>query len=123
IRSVLSLESVTSPPPPGGLPPEGLPDDVLRSIEIETKYEGYIRRQVEEAGRFKKMEGVEIPEGLSYGEVHGLSTEIREKLTRTRPLSLGQASRIPGVTPAAISMLMVHLRKIGPTGAAGAKNI
>ncbi|MBE7414178.1 MAG: hypothetical protein HS130_02650 [Deltaproteobacteria bacterium] len=58
------------------------------------------------------MEGIRIPE-LSYGSVSGLSAEIREKLEKTRPSSIGQASRISGMTPAAISMLMVHLKKIG----------
>lgn len=87
-------------------------DEVAEAVEIETKYEGYIKRQVEEAGRFRKMEGIRIPE-LSYGSVSGLSAEIREKLEKTRPSSIGQASRISGMTPAAISMLMVHLKKIG----------
>lgn len=87
-------------------------DDVAEAVEIETKYEGYIKRQVEEAGRFRKMEGIRIPE-LSYGSVAGLSAEIMEKLEETRPSSIGQASRISGMTPAAISMLMVHLKKIG----------
>jgi tRNA uridine 5-carboxymethylaminomethyl modification enzyme len=85
-------------------------------VEIETKYEGYIRRQTEETGRFRRMEELCIPPGLSFNEVAGLSIEIREKLTSHRPGSIGQASRIPGVTPASISMLMVHLRKIGAYG-------
>ena len=82
-------------------------------VEIETKYEGYIKRQREETGRFGRIEGLKLPSGLSYNEVSGLSSEIREKLTRLRPDSIGQASRISGVTPASISMLMVHLKKIG----------
>ncbi len=87
-------------------------DEIAEAIEIETRYEGYIKRQVEEAGRFRKMEGINIPE-ISYQSVQGLSAEIREKLDKARPLSIGQASRISGVTPAAISMLMIHLKKIG----------
>lgn len=87
-------------------------DEIAEAVEIETKYEGYIKRQVEEAGRFRKMEGIRIPE-LSYEGVAGLSAEIREKLQKARPSSIGQASRISGMTPAAISMLMVHLKKIG----------
>lgn len=87
-------------------------DEIAEAVEIETKYEGYIKRQVEEAGRFRKMEGIGIPE-LSYESVSGLSAEIREKLQKARPSSIGQASRISGMTPAAISMLMVHLKKIG----------
>ena len=86
--------------------------EIAEAIEIETKYEGYIKRQVEEAGRFRKMEGVKIPD-ITYEAVSGLSLEIREKLHKARPSSIGQASRIPGVTPAAISMLMIHLKKIG----------
>ncbi|MBI1912282.1 MAG: tRNA uridine-5-carboxymethylaminomethyl(34) synthesis enzyme MnmG [Deltaproteobacteria bacterium] len=90
-----------------------VPPDIAEAIEIETKYEGYIKRQLEEADRFKKIEGIRIPGSLSYQEVSGLSTEIREKLKQAMPESIGQASRISGVTPAAISMLMVHLKKTG----------
>ncbi|OGQ50811.1 MAG: tRNA uridine-5-carboxymethylaminomethyl(34) synthesis enzyme MnmG [Deltaproteobacteria bacterium RIFCSPLOWO2_02_FULL_53_8] len=95
----------------------GLPLDISGEIaemlEIETRYEGYIKRQVEEALRFQRIESLNLPEGLSYNDVSGLSTEIREKLNRLRPLSIGQAGRISGVTPAAISMLMIHLKKTG----------
>ncbi|MDO8427291.1 MAG: tRNA uridine-5-carboxymethylaminomethyl(34) synthesis enzyme MnmG [Deltaproteobacteria bacterium] len=90
-----------------------VPLEVAEAIEIETKYEGYIKRQREEAQRFKKIEGIRIPQDLHLDEVSGLSTEIREKLEKFRPESIGQASRISGMTPAAISMLMVHLKKIG----------
>lgn len=90
-----------------------IPAGVAEAVEIETKYEGYIKRQVEEVGRFKRIEGIIIPDALSYDEVPGLSLEVRSKLNVLRPLSVGQASRAPGVTPAAISMLMVYLRKAG----------
>lgn len=90
-----------------------LPPDIAEAIEVETKYEGYIKRQFEEAERFKKVEGIRIPTDLSYNAVSGLSSEIREKLRRANPESIGQAGRISGVTPAAISMLMIHLKKIG----------
>jgi len=86
--------------------------EVAEAVEVETKYEGYIKRQLEEVERFKKIEEIRIPE-LNYNEVQGLSTEIREKLEKIRPASIGQAGRISGVTPAAISMLMVHLKKTG----------
>jgi tRNA uridine 5-carboxymethylaminomethyl modification enzyme len=86
--------------------------EVAEAVEIETKYEGYIKRQLEEVGRFKKIEEIRIPE-IRFAEVAGLSAEIREKLENVRPASIGQASRISGVTPAAISMLMVHLKRIG----------
>ena len=87
--------------------------DIKEAIEVETKYEGYIKRQLEEAGRFKRIEGLRIPHKFEYDGVSGLSTEIREKLKRFQPESIGQASRISGVTPAAISMLMIHLKKTG----------
>lgn len=90
-----------------------VPSEIAEAIEIETKYEGYIKRQAEETGRFRKIEGIKIPPGLSFDEVSGLSTEIREKLKTLRPESIGQASRIAGVTPAAISTLMIHLKKTG----------
>lgn len=86
--------------------------EVVEAVEIETKYEGYIKRQLDEVERFKKIEDILIPE-MNFDEVQGLSTEIREKLDRIKPASIGQAGRIPGVTPAAISMLMVHLKKTG----------
>lgn len=87
--------------------------ELAEAIEVETKYEGYIKRQAEEAQRFKKSEDILIPEGLSYEDVSGLSTEIREKLKHIRPISIGQAGRVSGVTPAALSMLMIHLKKTG----------
>ncbi|MBI5563019.1 MAG: tRNA uridine-5-carboxymethylaminomethyl(34) synthesis enzyme MnmG [Deltaproteobacteria bacterium] len=93
-----------------------LPGGLAELIEIETRYEGYIKRQAEEAGRFRRIEAMRLPTGMAYAEVSGLSAEIREKLDRLRPASIGQASRIAGVTPAAISMLMVHLKKTGALG-------
>lgn len=89
-----------------------VPLEIAEALEIETKYEGYIKRQLEEVQRFRKIEDIQMPE-LSFKEVQGLSAEIREKLEKVRPASIGQASRISGVTPAAISMLMIHLKKIG----------
>jgi len=89
------------------------PADIAELVEIETKYEGYIKRQNEEAKRFKRIEAITIPADISYSEVSGLSTEIKEKWKAVRPASIGQAGRISGVTPAAISMLMIHLKKTG----------
>ena len=83
------------------------------ALEVMVKYEGYISRQLEEAERFKRMEHIEIPEAMDYALVAGLSAEIREKLSAIRPYSIGQAGRISGVTPAAISILMVNLKKMG----------
>lgn len=87
--------------------------DVTREVELQVKYEGYIKRQNEQVERFKRLEAVALPEELKYEEMAGLSTEIVEKLSGIRPESLGQASRISGVTPAAISVLQVHLKKAG----------
>ena len=90
-----------------------LPDVLADIVETDIKYEGYIERQRLEAERFRKVEHMGIPPTLSFDEVSGLSTEIREKLNSIRPTSVGQAGRISGVTPAAISVLMVHLKKTG----------
>ena len=90
-----------------------LPSDVAEELEIETKYEGYLDRQVEQVERFKKMEGVRLPSDMTYQGLPGLSREVQEKLTRIRPANLGQASRISGVTPAAVAILQVHMKKRG----------
>lgn len=89
-----------------------LPEEVLRQLELETKYSGFIQRQVREVERFKNLESVKIPPEIDYSAVRGLSREIEEKLSAFRPLNLGQASRICGVTPVALSLLMVYLRKL-----------
>lgn len=83
---------------------------VVRQVEIEIKYEGYIKRQLTEIARFKHLEKIKVPDNIDYNQIHGLSNEAKEKLSRVRPTSLGQASRISGITPAAISALMVALR-------------
>ncbi|MBI4335762.1 MAG: tRNA uridine-5-carboxymethylaminomethyl(34) synthesis enzyme MnmG [Candidatus Omnitrophica bacterium] len=87
----------------------GIPDDVIRQVEIEIKYEGFIQRQLRDVERFKKIESIKIPNGFDFDRVRGLSNEVREKLAQYRPYSLGQASRISGITPVAISVLMVYL--------------
>jgi tRNA uridine 5-carboxymethylaminomethyl modification enzyme len=84
--------------------------DQAAELEIEIKYEGYVRRQRENIARFKRLEDAAIPEWIDFQHISGLSTEVRERLARSRPTSLGQASRIPGVTPAAVAILAVHLR-------------
>jgi tRNA uridine 5-carboxymethylaminomethyl modification enzyme len=88
------------------------PDEALQ-VEIQIKYRGYIDRQGEEIQRFRKMERRQIPHDLDFSDISGLSNEVREKLVRIRPISLGQASRISGVTPAAISILTVYMKKLG----------
>ncbi len=88
-----------------------LPSEVIFQVEVEAKYRGFIRRQEEEVQRFRKLEGMRIPPEYDFERVRGLSNEVREKLKKLRPVSVGQASRISGVTPAAISMLMVYLQR------------
>jgi tRNA uridine 5-carboxymethylaminomethyl modification enzyme len=90
---------------------DGIPLAVGLQAEVEIKYSGYVQRQLQAVERFRKMEEVRIPEGLDYSSIKGLSREVREKLIRMRPRSLGQASRISGVTPAAISLLSVYLKR------------
>jgi tRNA uridine 5-carboxymethylaminomethyl modification enzyme len=85
--------------------------DVLEQIEIELKYEGYIARQVDQVQRFEHNESQRIPEGFDFNSVKSLSAEGKEKLLRVRPTSLGQASRISGVTPSDVSVLMVYLKE------------
>jgi tRNA uridine 5-carboxymethylaminomethyl modification enzyme len=88
-----------------------LPVEVRTELETAVKYEGYIRRQQDQVERTKRMEQQGIPPDFDYAAIGGLSAEVREKLTRIRPLTLGQASRIPGVTPAAVAILAVQLRR------------
>lgn len=87
--------------------------EVWEQVEIQVKYDGYIKRQMEQIERFKKLEEVCFPEDFDFRSVIGLSTEVMQKLVKIRPISLGQASRISGVTPAAISILMINLKKQG----------
>ncbi len=87
--------------------------DFTDEVELQIKYAGYIKRQQEQVDRFKKLERTKLPENINYAALPGLSNEVVEKLTTVQPRSLGQASRISGVTPAAISVLQVHLKKMG----------
>ena len=89
-----------------------LSPEIKKQVEIQVKYEGYIRRQIEMAERLKKIEKLKIPEGFDYVAVNGLSREVLSKLEEVRPVNLGQASRIPGVTPAAVSVLMVAIERL-----------
>jgi len=91
---------------------KGLKVNVAKTVEAEVKYSGFIDRQLKEVEKFKNLEKIKLPVSINYDDVRGLSKEIKEKLAKFRPLSLGQASRISGVTPAAVSILMVYLRKI-----------
>jgi tRNA uridine 5-carboxymethylaminomethyl modification enzyme len=101
------------------LDPDSVADAaVARQVEVAAKYEGYIRRMLDDVARFKRLEGHLIPDAIDYRVVPGLSTEIRERLAAVRPRSLGQASRVPGVTPAAVSILTVwcHRARAGDLG-------
>ena len=86
-----------------------LPDDVIEQVEIEIKYEGYIERQLKQVEQYKKMEKKLIPIDLDYNDVSSLRLEARQKLISYKPVSVGQASRISGVSPADISVLLVYL--------------
>ncbi|MDI6762114.1 MAG: tRNA uridine-5-carboxymethylaminomethyl(34) synthesis enzyme MnmG [Thermodesulfobacteriota bacterium] len=90
---------------------ENLRKEVCEQVEIQVKYDGYIKRQMELIERFKKLEEVNFPENFDFHSVIGLSTEVSEKLIKIRPMTLGQASRISGITPAALSILMINLKK------------
>ncbi|MGM0426048.1 MAG: tRNA uridine-5-carboxymethylaminomethyl(34) synthesis enzyme MnmG [Thermodesulfobacteriota bacterium] len=91
----------------------GTNEQVAAEVETRIKYEGYIARQKRQVEKMAQMENIRLPSGIDYDAVHGLSTEVREKLNHVRPRSLGQASRISGVTPAALMALQVHMKRLG----------
>jgi len=94
----------------------GVPEEaVAEQVEIRAKYEGYIARQRDEVARLREHEEFQLPADIDYTQVRGLSKEVQQKLNQHRPETLGQASRVPGVTPAAVSLLLVHLKR-GPRG-------
>ncbi len=88
-----------------------LPGEVREQVEIQIKYEGYIKKQQAQVERYKRLEGKKIPHSLDYGQVEGLRQESREKMEQVRPVSIGQAARIAGVTPADISVLLIYLEQ------------
>jgi tRNA uridine 5-carboxymethylaminomethyl modification enzyme len=91
---------------------EGVSDPaVIEQLEIQAKYSGYIERQMGEVARQRRQQETPIPEDFDFAQVRGLSNEVCEKLATQRPATVGQASRIPGVTPAALSLLLVYLKK------------
>ena len=102
LGDVWALGNFTDPAPQG---------DCAAQVEITVKYSGYVRRQEDAIARAARMEATAIPTGFDYDRIAGLSREVREKLSAVRPLSLGQAARIPGVTPAAVSLLSIQLRR------------
>jgi len=94
-----------------GLGPGVDDPQVAQQLEVQAKYAGYIKRQRAEIERQQKNEACKLPDDFDYHEVRGLSSEVREKFLKHRPASLGQAARIPGVTPAAVSLLLIHLKR------------
>lgn len=90
----------------------GLPADVAEAVEIELKYEGYLERQTAEVARVRRHEEHRLPDDLDYASLRGLRTEARQQLSRFRPATVGQASRLAGVTPADIAVLLVHLERL-----------
>jgi tRNA uridine 5-carboxymethylaminomethyl modification enzyme len=92
-------------------PEKSLDNAEAEQVEIQVKYEGYIQRQLQQVDRFSSLEQKSIPADMDYDAVTGLGTEVKQKLKQVRPVSLGQATRISGVTPAAISLLTVALEK------------
>ncbi len=100
---IRQLEQALEQPP--------LAEDIAEQVEVQVKYEGYIARQQMEIDRMRRHEQTPLPADLDYGEVGGLSNEVRQKLQAARPETLARAGRIPGVTPAAVSQLLIHLKK------------
>ncbi|MCB1814863.1 MAG: tRNA uridine-5-carboxymethylaminomethyl(34) synthesis enzyme MnmG, partial [Candidatus Competibacteraceae bacterium] len=105
-RPNVTYQSLMSLAGPGVSDPQ-----VAEQVETQIKYAGYIDRQHSEIERSRRNEELTLPADLDYRRVHGLSAEVQEKLNHLRPTTLGQASRISGVTPAAISLLLVHLKR------------
>lgn len=95
----------------GAMPSERLAAEVIEQVEIQVKYQGYINRQNEEIDSRRDIETLKLPDDIDYGKVKGLSAEVQQKLNQHKPETVGQASRISGVTPAAVALLMVHLKR------------
>jgi tRNA uridine 5-carboxymethylaminomethyl modification enzyme len=115
-RPEVAYEDLTSLPAVGGMPEEDavdarLTEQVLFQVDVQAKYAGYIERQTQEIERQRRNEETALPENLDYADVRGLSTEARQRLSEVRPATLGQAARVPGITPAAVSLLLIHLKK------------
>ena len=108
-RAELGYDAVSALAPP----PEPLTASAAKQVAIEIKYEGYIQKQMKEIDKFKHLEKIRIPDDFDFRTVHGLSNELKNKLSEVRPTCLGQSARIDGITPAAISVLMVALKSRG----------
>ena len=94
---------------------------MIEQLEIEGKYAGYVDRQAADIRAFRKDEELRIPEGLNFDKIGGLSSEVRQKLSLAQPATLGAAARIPGVTPAALTALLRHVRRSKAEAATVAK--
>ena len=90
-----------------------LDDDSILALETKIKYEGYIKREADNAKSLRKLESIVIPEGMDYSNINGLALEAREKLAAVSPRTIGQASRISGINPSDITILALTLRKMG----------
>ena len=117
-RPDVSYAALAGLPQVGGMPmsdeaDERLSEQVRLQVDVQAKYAGYIERQEEEIERQRRNEETVLPENLDYAQVRGLSTEARQRLSEVRPSTLGQAARVPGITPAAVSLLLIHLKKRG----------
>jgi len=107
-RPELSYQTLSNLPDIG----QGAVDpSVAEQLDIQAKYAGYIQRQQLEIDKLRQKASVKLPDNMDYELVRGLSTEAREKLAKNRPQTLGHAARIPGMTPAAVSLLLIHLKK------------
>jgi tRNA uridine 5-carboxymethylaminomethyl modification enzyme len=117
-RPEITYEALVTMPAVGTMPDEWCADarareQAVQQVEVQAKYAGYIERQHEEIERQRRNEQALLPVDLDYAQVKGLSTEVRQRLAEVRPATLGQAARVPGVTPAAVSLLLIHLKKRG----------
>jgi tRNA uridine 5-carboxymethylaminomethyl modification enzyme len=111
-RPELSYENLLSlPTTEPAVSYEDIPEDVRQQVDIAAKYQGYIDRQQEEIERALGSEHTKIPEDMDYADVHGLSIEVQQKLAQHKPQTIGQAGRVSGVTPVAVSLLLVYLKR------------
>ena len=110
-RPEVSYEDLLTLPVADGLLSTGLDADVKQQLEIAAKYQGYIDRQQDEIARQQGNENTPLPDDMDYSDVHGLSIEVQQKLAQHRPQTIGQASRVSGVTPVAVSLLLVYLKR------------
>jgi tRNA uridine 5-carboxymethylaminomethyl modification enzyme len=117
LLSMLRRPSITAEVISDALGPD-VSIELLQQVEIEAKYDGYIRRQDESIERAKNQQRLALPDAFDYGAVEGLSNELKQKLSHAKPTNLANASRIPGMTPAAMSLLAVHAKRQQRTTAA-----